>query len=645
MEYLKENEIEKIIMNYITKEKSNYAILLDGAWGCGKTFFVKNKIIPKIDETTKKSIYVSLYGLSDIKDIDKQIYFGILEKLAPNNKEISIIKKGGNIVITGYKIINEAIGGKLPMVSSDNITSIISLFKNIEDYVLIFDDLERCNVPPNIVLGYINKFVEHKNCKCIIVANQKEISKVSILDNIEIKYLVALDKRIDFKDKKEDTLVKALCTKVKTQEENKIEVSDLKNRIEKIFNENIQYNQIKEKLIGNTIYYRPEIENVLRNIVSTDVKETNIKEFILKYSKELIQLLENERHINIRTLRIAINKFVQVICIVNDIGIDNNELLEEILYNVLIYTLYSTIKNKTGQKEYMWEEFSEYGNIYIGKKKIVAFKFIDRLVNKGALNKENVEFVISEYLENLKMEGSNLNDPLNKLLGYWELEDEVILNNINDLIKKLEKNEYQLQQYPQITVLVMRIKNIGFDKEYLEKIIELMKSNIKVTDIKQSRFDEFGVMLNSEDESIEYNSIMKPIRKLLEIQSGKNREEKINDIFLTGTGWGARFCDYCDNEKNRALTDRKFAEILDIETILKLIDESKVEDISNFRRQLNSIYRFSNINEYYKGDIENLSKLKEGLQNLNSESYGKSKIANIKWLIENIESILERLNK
>lgn len=93
MEYLKENEIEQIIINYITKEKSNYAILLDGAWGCGKTFFVKNKIIPKIDETTKKSIYVSLYGLSDIKDIDKQIYFGILEKLSPNNKKIDIIKK------------------------------------------------------------------------------------------------------------------------------------------------------------------------------------------------------------------------------------------------------------------------------------------------------------------------------------------------------------------------------------------------------------------------------------------------------------------------------------------------------------------------------------------------------------------------
>ena len=646
MEYLKEDEIEQVIINYITREKINYAILLDGVWGCGKTFFVKNKIIPKIDdETSKKSIYVSLYGLSDIRDIDKQIYFGILEKLVPNNQKIDIIKKGSNIVIKGYKIINKVIGDKLPTASSDNITSIISLFYKIEDFVLIFDDLERCNIQPNIVLGYINKFVEHKNCKCIIIANQKEISKVSILDNIEFKYLVALDKRIDFKDEKKDDLEEKMDITAPKKEENKIKINDLKNRIEKIFDENIQYNQIKEKLIGNTIYYRPELKDVLLNIVSNDIKEDDIREFILKYSKELIQLLENKRHINIRTLRIAINQFAQVKYIINDIKIDNKKLLEEILYNVLIYTLYSTIRNKTGQKEHIWEEFSDFGNIYIGRKKITAFKFIDKLVNKGALNKENIKHIISEYLENLKAEENSINDPLNNLLGYWELEDEVIIDNLNDLVEKIEKNEYQLNQYPKIIVLVMRIKNMGFDEEYLEKIVELMKENIKSTDITQSRFDEFGVMLNSEAESKEYNSIMQPIRDLLKMQSGTNREEKINDIFSTGAGWGERFCDFCDDEKNRSLTDRKFAEILDIETILKIIDESNVKDISNFRRQLNSIYGFNNINEYYKGDIENLTKLKDGLQKLKLENYGKSKAANIKWLIENIERILKKLNK
>ena len=563
MEYLKEDEIEQVIINYITREKINYAILLDGVWGCGKTFFVKNKIIPKIDdETSKKSIYVSLYGLSDIRDIDKQIYFGILEKLVPNNQKIDIIKKGSNIVIKGYKIINKVIGDKLPTASSDNITSIISLFYKIEDFVLIFDDLERCNIQPNIVLGYINKFVEHKNCKCIIIANQKEISKVSILDNIEFKYLVALDKRIDFKDEKKDDLEEKMDITAPKKEENKIKINDLKNRIEKIFDENIQYNQIKEKLIGNTIYYRPELKDVLLNIVSNDIKEDDIREFILKYSKELIQLLENKRHINIRTLRIAINQFAQVKYIINDIKIDNKKLLEEILYNVLIYTLYSTIRNKTGQKEHIWEEFSDFGNIYIGRKKITAFKFIDKLVNKGALNKENIKHIISEYLENLKAEENSINDPLNNLLGYWELEDEVIIDNLNDLVEKIEKNEYQLNQYPKIIVLVMRIKNMGFDEEYLEKIVELMKENIKSTDITQSRFDEFGVMLNSEAESKEYNSIMQPIRDLLKMQSGTNREEKINDIFSTGAGWGERFCDFCDDEKNRSLTDRKFAEIL-----------------------------------------------------------------------------------
>ena len=37
------------------------------------------------------------------------------------------------------------------------------------------------------------------------------------------------------------------------------------------------------------------------------------------------------------------------------------------------------------------------------------------------------------------MEGNNLNDPLNKLREYWELEDEVLINNIKELVDKLEK--------------------------------------------------------------------------------------------------------------------------------------------------------------------------------------------------------------
>ena len=45
----------------------------------------------------------------------------------------------------------------------------------------------------------------------------------------------------------------------------------------------------------------------------------------------------------------------------------------------------------------------------------------------------------------------------------------------------------------------------------------------------------------------------------------------------------------------------------------------------------------------YKDDIENLNKLKKGLQKLKLDKYGKTKAANIRWLIVDIENILKKL--
>lgn len=46
-----------------------------------------------------------------------------------------------------------------------------------DDCVFIFDDLERCQMPLPIVMGYINSFVEHQASKVIIVANESEIDR------------------------------------------------------------------------------------------------------------------------------------------------------------------------------------------------------------------------------------------------------------------------------------------------------------------------------------------------------------------------------------------------------------------------------------------------------------------------------------
>ena len=61
MQQLKENdlsltdeEILEIIGKYINNQETNYAILLDGEWGSGKTYFIRKKLVPKLKVNYEK---------------------------------------------------------------------------------------------------------------------------------------------------------------------------------------------------------------------------------------------------------------------------------------------------------------------------------------------------------------------------------------------------------------------------------------------------------------------------------------------------------------------------------------------------------------------------------------------------------------
>lgn len=41
------DRIKEKINEYIEKENTQYAIMIDGEWGSGKTFFIKNEYIKK----------------------------------------------------------------------------------------------------------------------------------------------------------------------------------------------------------------------------------------------------------------------------------------------------------------------------------------------------------------------------------------------------------------------------------------------------------------------------------------------------------------------------------------------------------------------------------------------------------------------
>ena len=86
--------IKENIIEYLKDENEKQAILIDGEWGCGKTFFIKKEIIHEIDESkidglkNKKTIYISLYGVKDSKEITNEIYTNILyNKISKSNSK------------------------------------------------------------------------------------------------------------------------------------------------------------------------------------------------------------------------------------------------------------------------------------------------------------------------------------------------------------------------------------------------------------------------------------------------------------------------------------------------------------------------------------------------------------------------------
>lgn len=63
-----EQQIKDEIIRYLTDQSYNYAVLIDGEWGSGKTYFVNHTLSPLISEreermgTGRKVKYISLYG-------------------------------------------------------------------------------------------------------------------------------------------------------------------------------------------------------------------------------------------------------------------------------------------------------------------------------------------------------------------------------------------------------------------------------------------------------------------------------------------------------------------------------------------------------------------------------------------------------
>ena len=195
--------IINFLNEYVEIPNPQYAIMLRGAWGCGKTFFIhqwmKQLNNKDADKLEWQPIYVSLYGLTNIQQITEQINKEISPWLYSKGMKLAkkILKVASTIALK-YDLDMDGDGKNEGSVTY-NLDSILLLKEdNIEikgNKILIFDDLERCDVKLETLLGYINYFSEHCKCKVIIIGDE---DKITAKEN--------KDGNLKFKDFKEKTI-------------------------------------------------------------------------------------------------------------------------------------------------------------------------------------------------------------------------------------------------------------------------------------------------------------------------------------------------------------------------------------------------------------------------------------------------------
>ena len=157
-------------------------ILIDGAWGSGKTHFIKNELLGSLEtHFSQETLFFSLYGISTINDFrDKIISLSLTD-----NEETSILAKYFGKAIDGAAI-NLGERGVGAVLSGAAGAYKYKLYGEFDNCVLVLDDLERVsddNLIKNI-LGECLNLAETKNIKIIVVANEDKLSCKSDIEKV-----------------------------------------------------------------------------------------------------------------------------------------------------------------------------------------------------------------------------------------------------------------------------------------------------------------------------------------------------------------------------------------------------------------------------------------------------------------------------
>jgi hypothetical protein len=564
-------ELIDIVKDYISKKETDYALLINGRWGSGKTYFWKHNLtkeIEKIEIDGKKikTLYVSVFGIADLGEISKKIFFELMPFLNFSQEEV----ESKSLEIVKQAVINGASTFGIKVDLDDFFKTNKELFYQLKNCVLCIDDIERSTrVDITEILGYVNSFVEHDNIKVILIGNEEEINKSSQYE---------------------------------------------------------AYEYIKEKTIGKTINFVSDIHSILEDIINLYREDSPYHHFLSSRKNLILEIFDKSPEQNLRVLKHAIADFYTVFRYLHEQYSNQLVLIGE---PMLVLTLAASFELKLGQisperlksvtnnsliSTMLFEDRREesfenlFINRYLLQQDVYWFQSIVAYVISGLFDKELLAREVLIFLNTRSEEKKSAFELF--LSEYWELSDEEFEAALADIIAKVKGNAFPLTHLPLIFYVLSFYAEQGLI-DNLGEIAAIFEDSISsISDADASYEKEFEHSFKTFERKIFSEEYLK-IKQLaidhnrrFQENDRQRRAREIIDLFP------GRLGDFCTlSSRERALPLFKY---IDPEDFLDRIMTLKNPEIERLSSCLNERYSGADM-AGYQDEYDRLCDLRERL--------------------------------
>lgn len=594
------DKMNSYILEYINNDITGRAIMLDGSWGSGKSYYIKNHLKPfleKQENGNHKCVIVSLYGIKEISELSKAIYV----ELRSIGKSIS--SEGVNTAAVVGKIVGKTffngliskIGFDIGSISDDDLQKVYESI-DLTGKLIVLEDIERTKIDIEELLGYINNLCENDNVKVLLVANESEI----------IQYRI-ITETISRGGKELQSEKKVFTEKTK------------------------RYLDAKEKTVSDTIHFQCDyittIQDILQSFGYSLIKYNN-PEGAVDIS-ELFLLLQSD---NLRAFIYGCQKCKMLFEYIekNNILI-KDDIRDIIFYGIIAYTQRQSFSGKLsfGRDSYLSPELGLNEHIPL-------FRFCYDFIEYQSCSKEKIETTIA-YYENYRMIGkwnTGRDSDLKVIKNFYTSTEKEVADSIMNLPEKLRKGDIPYYDYGVLLNYLVAIKydaEIDFNIDPVESSI-LSKLKESDQEIEYEELFSSGYGLKNQIGIDKFNEIKQNIRNALNISRVSEfpyEGEKIKEF-------------YEQNEKkiSENLTIIGFVHKLNIEKFIEMLKHCTADQIYTING-LFRLYKDKRKEDVLGDDIHALNDLSDKIAILlNYHEYDKIQKLQIKWLVENISEIV-----